>query len=251
MAGKVLEWSKKLGILGGAFSDADAQAYFAFFVDQQVEKEELPQGIFTKFKRNDGGNWGFIGKEQGAVCRLSRKYFNNNMTEWTSCDKNSNKQDVFIWWNGYQSDCGNRPYKYDIPYNNYLTMLKVIAEGRDISDCSVMDKECLMQLVKQGFCVTSEDGEIQVAALTICYSNSEKIMEYLAALPEYRQLKEEMHTYFNEMRSIIARYSVPYLKEDFDYYVGMSSQLRSIFAALWIDKGLYTGGNSQFAALYY
>ena len=47
------------------------------------------------------------------------------------------------------------------------------------------------------------------------------------------------------------RYSTPLLKEDFDYYVGMSSALRPVFASLWLDKGIYAGENAQFAALYY
>ena len=109
MAGKVLEWGRKQGILGGIFSDADAQAYFAFFIEQQMENEELPQGVFIKFKRNDGGNWGFIGKEQGASCRLPKKYFGNNVACWPF-SSNNHPQDAFIEWNGYQSDGRRRPY---------------------------------------------------------------------------------------------------------------------------------------------
>lgn len=250
VAGKVLEWGKQLEIFRGVFDDTDAQAYFAFFIDQQLENEELPQGIFTKFKRNDGGNWGFIGKELGAFCCLPLKYFSNNMAEWVSCDKN--RQDAFAEWNGYQSDCGeSRPYGCDTPDNSHLAILKAIAEGKDLSDCSVTEEECLRQLIKQGFCIISENGSAEVAAPAIRNSDAGKIKEYLAALPEYRQLQEKMHVYIDAIREIIARYSVSYLKEDFDYYVGMSSELRHIFAALWIDRGLYTGKNAQFAALYY
>ncbi len=250
MAGKVLEWGRKQGILGGIFSDADAQAYFAFFIEQQMENEELPQGVFIKFKRNDGGNWGFIGKEQGASCRLPKKYFGNNVACWPF-SSNNHPQDAFIEWNGYQSDGRRRPYQYDTPEGDYLPILKAIAEGRDISDRSVMDEECLKGLIKQGFCVRSEDGRIQVAALMVRSSDSEKVMEYLSSLPEYRQLKEAMHAYIDGLKKIIAKYSVSYLKEDFDYYVGMSSELRPVFAALWMDQGLYQGENVQFAALYY
>lgn len=254
-AGKVLEKGKESGILGGVVSDIDAQAYLAFFIEQELEDGELPPDVFSKFKRKDGGNWGFIGREAGAVCRLPRGYFNNNMAEWNFCDGKSKKQDTFVFWNGYQSpydsDYGNRPYKHDIPDSDYLTVMKAVVEGRDVSGGSAMEKAGLMHLIDERFCIKSDDGRVHVAALTIRNSDSEKIMEYFTGLPEYSQLKAEMHDYIEGMREIIARYSVSYLKEDFDYYVGMSSELRSVFSALWKDKGLYNGGNAQFAALYY
>lgn len=253
VAGRVLDKGRESGIVKGKVSDADGQAYFAFYIEQQLEDGELPPGIFSKFNRKDGGSWGIIGKEMGAACRLPVEYFNNRFVEWIS--EKGNERAAFTQWNGYQNDIesnyGNRPYKHDVPKGDYLAVMKAIAEGKDVSDCSVTEKEFIKHLINQRFCAQSEDGRIQVAALTIRSSDWKKIMEYLADLPEYRQLKEEMHGYIEEMREIIARYCGSYLKEDFDYYVGMSTELRSIFAMLWKNSGLYNGGNAQFAALYY
>lgn len=255
MAGKVLEKGKESGVLGGAVSDINAQAYMAFFIEQKLEERELPPDTFCKFRRKDGGNWGFIGKETGAVCRLPYRFFSNSMAKWIPFDKKSNEQDASVVWNGYQngdnSDYGNRPYKHDVMEKADMAVLQAVAQGKDISDGTATETECLEHLISQGFCVRSDDGRVQVAALTIRNSDSEKIEEYFADLPEYRQLEEEMHDYFQGMREIIARYCVSYLKEDFDYYVGMSTTLRFILAMLWKNKGLYDGGNAQFAALYY
>lgn len=241
MAGKLLEKGKELGIFGGAFSDADAQAYFAFEIEQKAELEELPPGIYGKFQRRDGGDWGFIGMEAGAFSRIPLKFFNNSLSEWVNEVK----------WNGYQSNYGNRPYKYDTPAQDYLYLLKAIAEGRDISDLSATEEQCLRCLLKEGFCAEDKDGRIQVAALSVSNGDFGKIMEYLTALPKYIGLREEMHAYYDEIKKVIERYSTPLLKEDFDYYVGMSSALRPVLASLWLDKGVYTGGNAQFAVLYY
>ncbi len=253
VAGKVLENGRKSEILKGIVSDADVQAYFAFYIEQGLEGGELPGNIFYKFKRRDGGNWGFLGKEAGAVCRLPRQFFNNNMAVQNIHRENSGEQDMAVRWNGYQSDSdyGNRPYKHDVPESDDLALLKEVAEGREISSCSVTDEQCLKHLIDQGFCALSQDGRVQVAAITIRNSDSGKITEYLGSLCEYRQLKEEMHEYIDGVRKIIARYCAPYLKEDFDYYVGMSAELRSVFSMLWKNQGLYTGGNAQFSALYY
>ena len=49
----------------------------------------------------------------------------------------------------------------------------------------------------------------------------------------------------------VEKYSNPYLKEDFDYYVESGFyKKRAVFACLWKDRGLYTGTSAQFCALY-
>lgn len=241
IAGKLLEKGKEPGIFSGAFSDADAQAYLAFEVERITGFEIIPSDTFVKFQRRDGGNWGFIGLEAGAVSRIHLTFFNNRQSVW----KNE------IKWNGYQSDYTHRPYKYDVPDNVYLYIMKGIAEGRDISNLPVTEERLLRSMLDEGFCVIDEDGRVQVAALSATYEDFGKITEYLTALPEYIRLREEMHAYYDEVKKVIERYSTPLLKEDFDYYVGMSNPLRAILASLWLDKGIYTGGNCQFAALYY
>lgn len=133
---------------------------------------------------------------------------------------------------------------------NHLYLMKAIAEGRDISNLSVTEEGCLRNLLNEGFCVKDEDGRVQVAALSVSNGDFGKITEYLTALSEYIRLREEKHSYYDEIKKVIERYSTFLLKEDLDYYVGMSSPLRAVLASLWLDKGVYTGGNSRFAALY-
>lgn len=244
MAGKALEKGKELGIFGGVFADADAQAYLAFEMVRVMEEDEMPFIINTKFRRKDGGNWGFMGMEAGAVSRIPLKFFNNSLSGWVNEGVNEVK------WNGFQSNYGNRPYKFDTPGNVYLYMLKAIAEGQDVANLSATEDQCLRDLLDQGFCTSDQDGRVQVAALTASYGDFGKITEYLAALPEYIRLREEMHVYYDDVRKVIERYISPFLKEDFDYYVGMSSVLRYVLAPLWLDN-VYIGENSQFAALYY
>ena len=157
-------------------------------------------------------------------------------------------------WEGYQCNdpaYGNRPYKEDVPAVNTLMLLEEIAKGCDISGLSPSDKHSLEYLLNKGFCVKTPDGKVNVAALVFSDTTLKELKTYFTQLPEYRQLCEETRTYIHDVREIISRYSLPYFEEDFDYYVGMSINLRDIFARLWKDNGLYTGGNAQFAALYY
>lgn len=245
MAENTATKAKELGIATKTVSDMDTKAFFAFYLQQQIECSVQPQNLFSRFHRRDGGTWGFIGREKGATCRLPRAFFNNNC-----CMRDG----VNATWKGYQCndpDYGNRPYQEDVPDVNTLMLLEVIATGCDISGLSPSDRHNLEYLLTKGFCVKTPDGKVNVAALVFSDNTLKELKTYFTQLPEYRQLCEESQTYINDVREIISRYSLPYFEEDFDYYVGMSIDLHDIFARLWKDKGLYTGGNAQFAALYY
>lgn len=78
-----------------------------------------------------------------------------------------------------------------------------------------------------------------------------EIREYLNGTAEYGQMKKEIGEYHEGVRKIITKYSVPCLEEDLDFYVAMSMNLNPVFSMLWKDRGLYTGGNAQFAAFSY
>ncbi|MBE5873986.1 MAG: RNA polymerase sigma factor [Lachnospiraceae bacterium] len=243
LAGMALEKYNELSVSDVAASRSDMQAYFAFQIEQRLENDAQPQGIFAKFKRMDGGSWGIIGKEQGAICRLPRAFFNNNSSDW--------REKPF--WNEYlcgDAEYGSSPYKQNMPDYSFLGVLGEVVRGKRKDDFSDKEKKVYAKLIKNGYCVKGKDGKIQLATVVFQEDNAKKLDAYLMSLPAYKQLEKEMRNYIQELTEVIRRYSVPYLEEDFDYYVAMSSELRSIFARLWKDKGLYTGGNARFAALY-
>ncbi len=247
LAGKAYSKAGEYGLRSDAVSDMDAQAYFAFYIEQQLSESMLPSGIFCKFRRRDGGSWGLIGKEEGASCRGPYMFFNNNCVQTTG--------ETPILWNGYQCNdtaYGRRPYSRDTPEQDSLAFIRelALASAHDPEDLSVTETQYLKSLLKNGFCVKNEEGEIRVAALIFAGNVAQNCREYYCALPEYHSLEEKMKEYMQSVRAIISRYSVSYLKEDFEYYVGMSTELRHLLAALWKKEGLYTGGNAQFMALY-
>ena len=249
LAGKVLERAGDYGVQSSVVSQMDAQAYFAFYLEQWLVYDALPPGpgIYQKFHRKDGGNWGLIGKEQGAFCRLSRMFFNNSCCTLKAGD-------LDVEWYGFQ--CydvlyyGERLYKREVPKSDSLGLINKFAKGCSSEELSVAESLILDDLLEQGFCVRSSLGEIRVAAVIFGDDTAQKCREYYCSLPEYQKLLEEMNRYMLEVREIVARYSVPYLKEDFEYYVGMSVDMRSIYAMLWKDSGLYSGGHAQFMAFY-
>ena len=52
--------------------------------------------------------------------------------------------------------------------------------------------------------------------------------------------------------AVISKYSMPYFKDDFVYYVAMMLyRMRGYVAALVKDNGLYTGGNGDFGYFSY
>lgn len=248
IAQKLLEFMKEKGELRGAVSEENAVAYLAFRTEWCLESEVAPENIFTKFKRKDGGTWGFLGRENGAQCRLNMVSFSNNMAV-----------DDSILWNGYQCDdfsdeklkfYGKKLYVTDVPSWDTLKILKEIAEGKDEALFSAGDQARLQRLLEGGFCVR-KDGRIDVAALCIREETRTILFSFMKSLPEYQELLDQMKTHIARVRDVVAKYSVSYLSEDFDYYVWMSNVIRPIVAALWKEKELYTGGNAQFCALIY
>lgn len=243
MAQKAKDYLQTTGGLRGVVSDMDATAYLSFWLEQKLEDAVLPQGIYTKFERKDGGNWGIMGLEQGAVCRLPAVFVNNNCSSFKET----------LRWNGYQSydeSFGKRNYGSDVPEQDVLEILKEIAKGVNVSAFSVGDQINLKYLLNNGFCI-DVDGVIQVAAMVFDNHTRAKLDQFISELPDFQLFLCEMKAYIEKVTGIVARYSVSYLKDDFDYYVAMSLGLRGLYAYLWKNKGIYTGGHSQFCAIYY
>ena len=245
LAKKATEKAKELGVLNGTVSENDAQMFFAFNIEQKTENSCFEGNVFYKFKRADGGNWGFIGFESGTTCRLPANFFNNNCSESDG-----------ISANGYQSGSGSFGKKLysgnGTPDSIYMHVLKLLSEnGGDVGALSESEKALTEHIIKDGYLVKTADGKLLPQMLIFKDDAKQKINEYIFSLPEYEQLKTRTADYISKVRDIVARYSVPYLKDDFDYYVAMSTDVRSIIACLWKDKGLYTGGNAQFVGLYY
>ena len=67
------------------------------------------------------------------------------------------------------------------------------------------------------------------------------------AVGEWENVDESV----DRMKTVIEKYSNPYLEEDFEYYVAMSLMTRGFLAPLWANNGLYKGNSAQFCALYY
>lgn len=158
-------------------------------------------------------------------------------------------------WDGYQahpgSGYGDRPYAQDCPDYGTLRYLRAVALGRGEKEFSAEEWAAVENLLNQGFCVRTENGGLSVAAVLFADGAREELRKEIRGLAAYQALLEAERAHVGDIREVVARYSVPYLADDFDYYVAMSVDDREIFAQLWKDKGLYTGGKQQFCAFIY
>lgn len=247
LAGKALKKAKELGISTDAYTEEDAQMYFAFRIEQNLVGDRLPKNIFCKFKRRDGSNWGIIGFEKGSSSRLPSVFFNNNgtirnmTTKWDGFQKGSSKDKTF----------SVRRYKHDTPDYNSLGFLKKIACENGINKNADGEWVDADWLVEEGFLTESDGGLLKVNAVLIENEKNEALLEYIRSTEDYCRLLEKSKQTVDRVKAVIEKYSNPYLKEDFDYYVAMSLTTREVFARLWADKGLYKGNSAQFCALYY
>ncbi len=246
LAKYALKESEKFDIDTSAYSENDALMYFALHLEKLIENTVLPSNIHTKFKRKDGGNWGFIGFEQGARhIEIDPIFFNNNGSVYNN-----------IAWEGFQrhhDGLSVNRYKYDVPpTNTYKLTLKAIAEGM-ITDASQDEqKDALEGLINDRFCIKDENGRISVNAIVFKNGSEKKFNAHIKSAPEFILLCEYMKECMNKTKVAVSKYCNPYIVEDMDYYTAQSSlDIRDLCARLWVDNGLYTGNYGQFCDLTY
>lgn len=257
LGGLALQQERKDGMDTSAYSENDAQMFYAFMVIDWLRDNALPADAWHQyhFARRDGGNWGFMGIEQGSQCRLPMVSFSNNTGTYQGN----------LRWEGYQADTQhdgtyNNPYftgavyQEDVPKPYFLPVLAAIAEGQT-KRIEKERPEDLALLLKKGFCIRQEDGTICVHALlsdehtSKCESGIMPVQ--LCETQDYKTLQLRTDEYISQVRSIIAKYCHPHLQKDFDYYVAMNIEIRPIFAVWCKTAGRYLGNHAQFCAFYY
>ena len=234
-----------------AMSEQDATMFFFLKLVTTV-KETSDGAAWGRFKRRDGGSWGFIGYEQGARRgRINAWSFSDNGT--IMCD-DCNKLHLrgYIGDNGrfgkqiYKDSCFYIDSK-DLAVIRELVKNGYSAEGFTDSQKSTLDRFCDNgYFVKDGdkykpTVLVFEGDELKLTNLMICEHRE-----------EYDALVAAMKKLHDDAVGVIAKYSMPYLKDDFDYYVSMMLyKMRGCVAALVKDNGLYTGGNGDFGYFSY
>ena len=236
--------ANELGALG-TVSLNDAEMYFAFKIQQRIQGSAFTQGILVNhFKRADGGTWGFIGYEQGAECRLPDMGVSNNYNNFDGM--------VLGGYFCHSEKYGEKVYK-DFWMDNGTVMLirKIVSVDFDDKELSDTEKSATLHL--SGINMISKNGKNYDINNFIVISRETQaaLNDIIAYHPEYAKMKAEMCELVGKGKEIISRYCSDQFKDDFEYYVAMHLDMRGIFANLWKDKGLYTGGHSEFVAFEY
>lgn len=233
-------------------SEQDATMFFFLKLVTMV-KETSDGAAWGRFKRKDGGSWGFIGYEQGArhgrinACSFS----DNGVTMRDDCNK--------LHLRGYIGDnvrFGKRIYKdscFYIDSNDIIVIRELVKNGYGTKGFTDLQKNILDRFCDNGYFV--KDGDRYKP--TILIFEGDKLSELINLMicehrEEYDALVAAMKKLYDDTVGVIAKYSVPCLKDDFDYYVcAMLYKMRGCVAALVKDNGLYTGGNGDFGYFSY
>lgn len=233
-------------------SEQDATMFFFMKLADKV-KATSDGTVWNRFKRKDGGNWGFIGYEQGVRSgRINACGFSDN--GMITCN-DGNKLEL----RGYVDDNGSfgkQIYKDHCFYSDSkdLAVIRELvkngysAEGFTDSQKSTLDMFC------NNGCFVKDGDKYKPAVLIF---EGDKLSELRNLMicehrEEYDALVAAMKKLHDDAVGVIAKYSVPCLKDDFDYYVcAMLYKMRGCVAALVKDNGLYTGGNGDFGYFSY
>ena len=232
-------------------SEQDATMFFFLKLVTTV-KETVDGDVWGRFKRRDGGSWGFIGYEQGARRgRINACGFGDNGAI-ISNDCNKLHLRCYVDVNGM---FGKRIYK-DRCYvrsDDLPAIRELVKNGYGTEGFTDLQKNILDRFCDNGYFV--KDGDKYKP--TILIFEGDKLSELINLMiceyrEEYDALVAAMRKLHNDAVGVISKYSVPYLKDDFDYYVSMMLYgMRDCVAALVKDNGLYTGGNGDFGYFSY
>ena len=229
-------------------SEQDATMFFFLKLVTTV-KETADGAAWGRFKRKDGGNWGFVGYEQGARRgRIDACGFSDNGL----CGYD-NELRAYVDDNGR---FGKQIYKDSCYYldSSYLPAIReLVKNGYSTEGFTDLQKNILDRFCDNGYFV--KDGDRYKP--TILIFEGDKLSELINLMiceyrEEYDALVAAMKKLHDDAVGVIAKYSMPYLKDDFDYYVSMMLyKMRGCVAALVKDNGLYTGGNGDFGYFSY
>ena len=234
-----------------AMSEQDATMFFFLKLVTTV-KETSDGAAWGRFKRRDGGSWGFIGYEQGARRgRINAWSFSDNGT--IMCD-DCNK----LHLRGYIGDngrFGKQIYKdscFYIDSKDLAVIRELVKNGYSTEGFTDLQKNILDRFCDNGYFV--KDGDKYKPTVLVFEGDELKLTNLMICehREEYDALVAAMKKLHDDAVGVIAKYSMPYLKDDFDYYVSMMLyKMRGCVAALVKDNGLYTGGNGDFGYFSY
>ncbi|MBP5281790.1 MAG: sigma-70 family RNA polymerase sigma factor [Lachnospiraceae bacterium] len=255
LAGSAVKMAREYGVTMGKYSVEDAAFTLALLMESIYERTVIGREITSYFHRADGGNWGFLGEEQGSTCRLPFVSFSNN-------GKTILHNDRRIMWDGFQVDdkwCTvqhtftQRRYDQDCPPQHLLPYLRKVAETpENASFLTGENRHEYQSLLDGNYCYLLQDGNLAVNALVFSRSQQNTLADRVKKEPLALTLLEAMKAEIAEDRKIIAKYGNPYLKDDFDYYVHMSVSIyRFVLASYFQDQKLYHGSYQQFCWLEY
>lgn len=232
-------------------SEQDATMFFFLKLVTTV-KETSDGAAWGRFKRRDGGSWGFIGYEQGARRgRINAWSFSDNGT--IMCD-DCNK----LHLRGYIGDngrFGKQIYKdscFYIDSKDLAVIRELVKNGYSTEGFTDLQKNILDRFCDNGYFV--KDGDKYKPTVLVFEGDELKLTNLMICehREEYDALVAAMKKLHDDAVGVIAKYSMPYLKDDFDYYVSMMLyKMRGCVAALVKDNGLYTGGNGDFGYFSY
>ncbi len=247
VAGECVRIAEETNVPFGTYPPEDVRMYFG-----QMLLQTLLRRFYTlPYHRADGGNWGVVGFELNAFCRLPQTAFSNNLSDYRS-DKVP-----LTWWEGYQvanwSDkvfCQTR-YTQDVPNSYCLPLLRAVAEGADPATFSAVEREQVELLLQQGFLVRREDGSLLVDAIVVSRKEQgDRLAKALLELPAYASLDKAAAELKDRVRDALLPLAGKYFRDELDYYTTIAALTtgKTMFR-LWKDRGLYHGASSRFCSL--
>lgn len=225
----------------------DATMFFTLKLIDKV-KNTSDGGVWDKFSRKDGSNWGFIGFEQGArEGRIRACCFSDNGTGNGSPFFRAYIAEGSFGKSVFKNKC------FNFGDTDVKVMDELVKNGYCTAGFTASQNEVVDILYKAGYII--KDGDKYKPNLLV-FEDGELSGFINLMISEHKDevdaVTERIKKFHDDAVNVISKYSVPYLKDDMGYYVAMMSfGIRDDVAQLVKENGLYTGGNGDFGYFSY
>lgn len=196
---------REMGVAGEGVKDGEFQwMLIPRLTDLTVQRNPSYQ-IHGLFRRPDGGDWGFMGFE-----------------EWSPPENlymNHGGNGIGGLLMAYQCDVfkGRNP----TPDGQIVPLLAdVVKNRRTVSSLTALEKDMLSR-IPAGYFKTDDNGYLLPAFPVFTAAARKATAELCLAHPDYATLQEMTDRLFEEVKTILKKYSHPVLRDQWDYCATM------------------------------
>lgn len=200
---------RPLGIMRNGMPDRDFKWLLVTMAADRLNNAVSSYAVWDIFHRPDGGNWGFMGLEQGVELPEDITMGHNG---------SGNDQDAMFFTYNYALDHMQERVGR-MSYSQTLLLSDMLRHDRPLSSLTAAEQRLWNEI--DGRFVHAEGDRVVPDIAVFAPGVQDQLFSIWASHPAYETTRLMVERLFEEVKNILRGYSNPILHEQLDYYVSM------------------------------